>query len=144
VNDRTKVVIQFAGAFSLIVTTTLVLAFVYRVNAQVVAPIGAIAMAVNVFVFASRFNAARKRQPLPNQMDFTAPNPVSGTAGAKFLRVVMILTLLVAFAMAITLVVEARDGTLESDDIIRFVPRIALIVALTIYVFRKTGKSLPR
>jgi hypothetical protein len=68
---------------------------------------------------------------------------VARTPGIKFLRIVMIATLCVGALMIVTFVIEACKGTLNPDDVRRFVPKAAFAVVLAGYIFHKTRNNPP-
>jgi|SRR5271156_4428247 len=136
---KTRAVGIFVFAVVLIMVGALVSIFVGRLKPQLVAPVAGMA---SVLVFVSRFNAAIKDEFGATPMVVSSTS-VAQSSGITFLRIVTIATLCVGALMIVTFVVEDLTGTLDFDDVWRFVPKAAFAVALAGYVFHKTKSKSP-
>lgn len=135
---RAVVTSIFIGASALIMMAAFVSIFVGGLKPQLVVPVAGIAVAASVFAFASRFNAVNKDQSVSTAIEISSSISAARTPAITFLRFLMIATLCVGALMIMTFVVEGWTGTLNPDDIRRFVPKAVFAVALAGYIFHKT------
>jgi hypothetical protein len=140
---RTRALTSFVAVVTFIIAAAFASIYVEGREPRFVGPVAAVAVAASVMVFTSRFNASRKDDSITRPAETPAvPDSFPSRApGITFLRVVTIATLCVGAIMIVTFAIEASTGTLNTDDVRRFVPKAAFALALAGYVFHKTGKS---
>jgi hypothetical protein len=109
---------------------------VCRLSARLVVPVTATIMIVVVYEFISRFNTSREN-PTVASRSFQPGDADKKPVGIKVLRI-LIIGLGCIFALnVVTFGVEAWRGTLEVDDLRRFVPKALFALALAGYVLQK-------
>jgi hypothetical protein len=143
--ERTIEVAIFVPVAVLILASALAFIFLGGLSPQFVGLAAAIAVAASVLVFSYRFSATKKNASIPTPTKMSASSGLSTprSPGITFLRIVTIATLSVGAIMVVTFVMEASMGTLNSDDVRRFVPKAVFAVALAGYVFHKTRNRPP-
>ena len=143
--SRTRVVGIFVAIAALIMIVAFTSIFVGGLKPQLVAPVAGMAAAVSVFVFASRFNAAKKDQSVSTRPESQLPisQENESNPGIKFLRIAII-GLVCAIALnALIFSVEAWKGTLDTYALRRIIPKAAFGIVLVGYILHKIKTKSP-
>jgi hypothetical protein len=143
--SRTRAVGTFVVVSALIMIVALAAIFVGGIKPQLVAPVAGMAVAVSVFVFASRFNAAKKGQSVATQVGSqpATSHEEESNPGIRLLRIVIIGILCAIALNVVVFGVEAWKGTLDTYALRRVIPKAAFAVVLIGYIVNKIKTKTP-
>lgn len=133
--SSTKTVWVFLAVVVFVVTIGLLSVFVIGLNPRLVVPVAAMAVAVSVFVFTLRFNAATDARSASEAS--LSSQQASSNTGVAILKVLIIAALCIGALNVVTFAIEASKGTLDAYELRRFIPKAAFGLVLIAYVLRK-------
>ena len=133
--SSTKIVWAFLVVTGFITTVGLLCVFVIGLSPRLVGSVTAMALAVSVLVFTSRFNAAKNNRSVSEFSPST--RQASSNPGVAILQVLIIAALCIGALNVVTFAIEASKGTLDTYELRRFIPKAAFGLVLIAYVLRK-------
>jgi hypothetical protein len=135
--SKARVVAGFVAVSALVMIVALASIFAGGLKPQLVAPVAGMAIAVNVFVFVSRFKTPQKDYSISASAEPSPQIPQQSNPGITVLKVLIIAAMCVLALNVVIFAVEAWRGILDTYALRRFIAKAVFGLVFIGYVLRK-------